>query len=225
MNIFALSMDPRRAAQAHLDRHVVKMIVEYAQILSTAHRLVDGTLNTFQKPDGKFQPLYLLPHEQAVLITKMAGTNSQQKAEIKLRKNPYKFVVQTPLCYNVTHANHPCALWARESSANYMWLSMLFAELCAEYTHRYRRVHGTQARIGTFLSGLPHKLQLGDLTPFPQVMPDEFKDEDPVRAYQNYYLGPKAAFARWTNRSTPIWFQQRFKDYNASNFERTTTVA
>ena len=26
----------------HCDKHVVKMLVEYAQILSTAHRMVDG---------------------------------------------------------------------------------------------------------------------------------------------------------------------------------------
>lgn len=30
------------AAQAHCDKHVVKMILEYAQLLSTAHRLLDG---------------------------------------------------------------------------------------------------------------------------------------------------------------------------------------
>jgi len=35
MNIFALDIDPCKAAQAHCDKHVVKMIVESAQILST----------------------------------------------------------------------------------------------------------------------------------------------------------------------------------------------
>jgi len=35
MNIFALDLDPRLAAQAHCDKHVVKMILETAQILST----------------------------------------------------------------------------------------------------------------------------------------------------------------------------------------------
>lgn len=36
MNIFALDTDPALAAQAHCDRHVVKMILESAQLLSTA---------------------------------------------------------------------------------------------------------------------------------------------------------------------------------------------
>jgi hypothetical protein len=42
VNIFFLHTDPKRAAQAHADTHVNKMIVESAQLLSTAHRLLDG---------------------------------------------------------------------------------------------------------------------------------------------------------------------------------------
>ena len=42
MNIFFLNTDPKVCAQEHLDKHVVKMIVEYAQLMSTAHRLLDG---------------------------------------------------------------------------------------------------------------------------------------------------------------------------------------
>lgn len=42
MNIFMLDEDPRRAAQAHCDKHVVKMVIETAQLLSTAHRVLDG---------------------------------------------------------------------------------------------------------------------------------------------------------------------------------------
>lgn len=36
MNIFVLDRDPRRAARYHCDRHVVKMVLETAQLLSTA---------------------------------------------------------------------------------------------------------------------------------------------------------------------------------------------
>lgn len=38
MNIFALHTEPRIAAQYHCDKHVVKMILESAQMLSTCHR-------------------------------------------------------------------------------------------------------------------------------------------------------------------------------------------
>jgi len=42
MNIFYLDKDPKIAAQMHCDKHVVKMILESAQMLSTAHRVLDG---------------------------------------------------------------------------------------------------------------------------------------------------------------------------------------
>ena len=42
MNIFVLDQDPALAACYHTDKHVVKMILESAQMLSSAHRLLDG---------------------------------------------------------------------------------------------------------------------------------------------------------------------------------------
>jgi len=42
MNIFYLDHDPVIAAKAMTDKHVVKMILESAQLLSTAHRVLDG---------------------------------------------------------------------------------------------------------------------------------------------------------------------------------------
>ena len=42
MNIFYLSRDPYEAARLQCDRHVIKMILETAQLLSTAHVELDG---------------------------------------------------------------------------------------------------------------------------------------------------------------------------------------
>ena len=42
MNIFYLDRDPVTCAKQHCDKHIVKMILEYAQLLSTAHRVLDG---------------------------------------------------------------------------------------------------------------------------------------------------------------------------------------
>lgn len=41
MNIFMLDKDVTKAAQAHCDTHVSKMVTELAQMLSTAHHLLD----------------------------------------------------------------------------------------------------------------------------------------------------------------------------------------
>ena len=42
MNIFYLDRDPKIAAQLACDKHVVKMILESAQMLCTAHGVLDG---------------------------------------------------------------------------------------------------------------------------------------------------------------------------------------
>jgi hypothetical protein len=44
MNVFFLHQDPVISAQQHCDKHVVKMIIEYAQMLSTNHRYLDGEM-------------------------------------------------------------------------------------------------------------------------------------------------------------------------------------
>lgn len=50
MNIFILDLVPRIAAQAHCDKHVVKMILESAQILSTVHSLQGSHTTNMYKP-------------------------------------------------------------------------------------------------------------------------------------------------------------------------------
>ena len=42
MNIFELHTNPSECAEMHCDKHIVKMPIEYAQLLSTAHRVLDG---------------------------------------------------------------------------------------------------------------------------------------------------------------------------------------
>ena len=41
MNIFYIDKDPKLCAQYHNDKHCVKMILEYAQLMCTAHRELD----------------------------------------------------------------------------------------------------------------------------------------------------------------------------------------
>ena len=48
MNIFMLDSDPTFAAQYHVDKHCVKMILEYAQLMSTAHHLCGGSTDVYR---------------------------------------------------------------------------------------------------------------------------------------------------------------------------------
>ena len=68
MNIFYLHNDPRTCAEMHLDKHVVKMILEYAQLLSTAHRVINGTVVVGLSKTGRKQTRYVLPdHLDSIL--------------------------------------------------------------------------------------------------------------------------------------------------------------
>ena len=144
MNIFVLDNDPTVAAKLHLDKHVVKMPLETAQMLSS-----------------------------------ICG-------------GPYK----------VTHKNHPCTVWARQSKGNYHWLVQLGFALCNEYSHRYSKRHKCRDIIEQ-LKHAPESVPDGDRTPFAQAMPDECKRDDAVEAYKEYYRKHKQHIASWKNRDVP----------------------
>jgi len=59
MNIFFLDTDTKMCANYHCDKHVVKMILEYCQLLSTAHRVLDGD----DLPEWKDKVLYKVTHK------------------------------------------------------------------------------------------------------------------------------------------------------------------
>lgn len=56
MNIFVLSKDPKKAAQYHCDKHVVKMVLETAQLLSTACHELGIESPTLYKATHKNHP-------------------------------------------------------------------------------------------------------------------------------------------------------------------------
>ena len=95
-----------------------------------------------------------------------------------------------------------------ETSENYKWHWLHALTLCREYTSRYEKIHSAQNLIENILCGLPRRIPSGELTPFAQAMPEEYKNPDAVEAYRAYYLGEKTAFAEWKYSETPSWFEE-----------------
>lgn len=182
MNIFVLSESPSEAAQYHCDRHVLKMIIEYAQLLATAHRILDGT-------------------EKRVTYLTKAGTKRTKK--VWVHPDP-EFDAGL---YAATHVNHPCAVWARDCDSNYAWLRSCWASLVREYGKRYSKSHKTWITQQNFLMHRPMNIRCTEMrTPFPLAMPDEYKTMDPVDSYRRYYLGDKSRFAKWAHSPVPDWY-------------------
>lgn len=72
MNIFVLDTDPKAAALAHCDKHVVKMILETAQILSTVwHSLPTGA--HYAIPAEAYRPTHR--HHPCVLWAARSSEN------------------------------------------------------------------------------------------------------------------------------------------------------
>jgi len=179
MNIFYLDKSPVLCAQWMVDKHVVKMIVETAQMLSTAHRVLDGTqiIQSYEKSNGK----------------------------IGSRKHMLLVDEREPILYKATHANHPSSVWARTSVQNYNWLVEHMYALGSEYTYRYGKTHATITKLAYLLQSPPYGLQKQGWTEPPSCMPDEFKTSDVVANYREYYKTAKAHLHSWKKREKPDW--------------------
>jgi hypothetical protein len=158
MNIFLLDTDTRKCAQYHCDKHVVKMILETAQLLCGVHHMTDQVTD------------------------------------------------QVP--YKLSHKNHPCAIWSRESLSNYLYLCDLGLELCKEYTYRYGKRHKSQEVIEWCVTNKPNICDK-EFTEPARAMPNEYKVDSVVESYRNYYIGEKSKIAVWKNREIPEWFKMQ----------------
>jgi len=92
MNIFYLDNDPKICAEMHLDKHVCKMVIEYAQLLSTTHRVLDGEESRRLSANTRSIKAWRLPDVR----------------EERLMKP--------------TMMNHPSAIWVSQSDKNDLWL-------------------------------------------------------------------------------------------------------
>jgi len=191
MNIFFLDSDPQIAATYMCDKHVIKMILESAQLLCTCHHITGSLME-----------------------------NKNLYPDI-----PSKF-------YKLTHKNHPCSKWLREHKRNYEWLATHAHYLCNEYSSRYNnKTHASSPLIHWLLNNdAPIRLwryqnyqkglsedntypsndyYLGGylITKPPQCMPEEYKHENVVVAYRNYYKFDKQKNINcsYTKREKPDW--------------------
>jgi len=167
------------AAQSLVDKHVVKMILESAQLLSTAHRVLDGV-----ETEGKSK----------------TGRKAKRWVLTDAREN---------VLYQATHINHPSAVWCRQSVRNYDWLVDHMFALMREYTHRYNKTHKCYGNLSYMLQSPPHNLKAWEWTPMPSCMaPEYIISEDPLTNYRNYYIMGKSNLHKWTNRQPPEWIIQ-----------------
>jgi hypothetical protein len=178
MNIFYLDYNPYKCAEMHVDKHCIKMILEYAQLLSTAHRVLDGVELNGLSESGRKKKFWTLGDRRDYTL------------------------------YKATHINHPSDVWVRQNQQNYIWLSQLLHALCKEYTYRYGKIHKVERDgLLEELYNWPMNIPMGEFTEPTPAMPDDVKVAgDSIKSYHNYYIKNKAHLANWKNRKVPDWY-------------------
>lgn len=177
MNIFYIDSDPKVCAEMHNDKHTVKMIIEYSQLMSTAHRLLDGVPYIDKTSNGRSIKRWRLEGENETVMMK------------------------------ASHINHPSAVWARATKENYVWLYRLWYYLCKEYTYRYGKIHAVETRMMNALYLPPNNIKACKFYAPTPAMPDDVKvPGDSIASYRNYYNKNKTHLASWKNRPIPHWY-------------------
>jgi hypothetical protein len=196
MNIFYIDSDVRKCAEMHNSKHVIKMILEENQLLSTAHRVLDGIESTVISDSGRKKKVWELPDERNHIL------------------------------YSATHINHPSAIWVRQSNKNYQWLWEHVTELCKEYTFRYGKIHKCESSgLVLALNECPKNIPIGEFTEPTPAMPVEYIVQgDSLTSYRNYYVRGKQHLASWegkvNSREVPLWYRQGCLDLMAEDAQK-----
>lgn len=191
MNIFFLSMSIMRCAKYHFDKHVVKMIIEYCQLLSTAWHILDSELAA--------------KHLDNQLIYRKTHMNHPCAVWCRQHINNYNYVARLglQLCREWRYRyGHP------DTRLHGSEIKLLFL---------YKNPPPSISIL--YISKTSHNPKSLS-TPLPQAMPDSCRSKKStvhgsVRAYRRYYKSEhKTRLVSWTvkNNKTrdsltkPLWW-------------------
>ena len=154
------------------------MATEYCQLLSTAHRVLDGKSYYGRTKNNRKIKRWLLSDDREDILMK------------------------------ASHVNHPSNIWVRESKSNYMKLYKIYMSCLAEYTHRYGKIHGSGRASMLLMRSPTNIKDIGETEIPQAMPEYCKVSGDAIAGYRNYYINEKAYFANWKSREIPIWFKK-----------------
>ena len=176
MNIFYLDPNTTKCAEYHVDRHCVKMIVEYAQLLSTAHRVLDGVEYVDTSSSRKIKRWKLDSSYESILYK---ATHINHPSAIWVRQSYKNYMWLRSLLYRL----------CKEYTYRY---------------GKVHKVESSG--LYEALSYAPINIKTGVFTEPTPAMPDIYKVVgDSVQSYINYYNGDKQRMFKWKNRDIPYF--------------------
>lgn len=179
MNIFVLDEDPKTCAEYHCDKHVNKLALESAQMLSIPH-------NINCKPI-KFGGIPVAPYRSGMpLVTKTGkirvGAHVNHPCSVWARTsiNNYKWLLELgfELCKEYTYRYGK----RHKTTDVLLWLQNHISDIS--------------------LPNIP-------MTPFAQCITSGIRRSSAVEAYRECYMQDKKHIAKWTKRKKPYWYNKQ----------------
>lgn len=182
INIFFLDNEPEIAAQSMCDCHVIKMVLESAQLLCTCHNELGSSSAYGIKP--KFYKSTHKNHPCQKWIQKCVANYNWLALHALELCNEYTYR------YSKRHKSQNIIEWCNDNVPDF--------EL---HLNSFFLVNPEQKRYGTWL-----------ITDPAQAMPEELQSDDPVRSYRDYYWTKQFTMKKpmlWAKREKPDWWIQK----------------
>jgi hypothetical protein len=177
MNIFYLDKDPLKSALAMTDKHIVKMSLEAAQLLCTAHRVLDGQTFTQVSASGANLTRYNHPTLDSVLYK---ATHINHPSAIWVRESADNY------------------LWL------YNHFLSLCAEYTRRYDKTHRSYTDLNAYLSQPPTNIPHD---GPTPVRIAITDTKWHRECPVQSYRAYYVGEKLKLQHDLNRYMEVLYE------------------
>lgn len=208
MNIFHTTECPIESARSQHDRHVVKMILESAQMLSTAIHATPKYLQAYDSCNLPNKPqLYKVNH-------------LNHPSTIWVRESDANFIWLTIHLHALIQEYHKRFVCRTHKCESMFWL---FAELCAKVARLPNSRESKAHRTAGFLTAANqvnpqfYDYAMTHHTPFVFCGPDGYRNQPVIDSYREYYLDTKVINNRWTNHPTlslPDWLAPTALIYN-----------
>lgn len=178
MNIFFVHHEPLVAASMLSDKHVVKMILESAQLLSTAHRVLDGTKTTIVNK-GRKKTVYKL--DGSLDETLYSATHVNHPSAVWAR--------QTAINY----------AWLL------LHFKGLLCEYTTRYKkeHACSKLAAILSQVPQNISTEPLTIPPCAMDDQYKIHANPVSMKEVVENYRNYYIIGKAAINKWQHSPTP----------------------
>lgn len=162
----------------HVDKHAVKMIVEYAQLMSTAHRVLDG-VEYIDASSGRKIKRWKLDSSYEDILYKATHINHPSAIWARQSYDNY--------------------MWLRSL------LYRLCKEYTYRYG-KVHKVESSG--LYEALSYAPINIKPGVFSePTPAMPPEFIVNGDSIQSYHNYYNGSKQKLHNWKNRPIPYFIE------------------